>query len=275
MLNKIKNILFVSYLKNKGIRRICFILGILFAITPSASWYDRLNRHFYDLSFNNINEVSQNYTHNTPVLEKIFMEHPPVNFNRKLYKFDNWRAFFIDKYSRSYQTRIKIMSKCNGILFAANPEKDSIWYTVQPVEEQPANDYWQRFEKVQPEGFSKKMKFKIRTSDNYIFFVEGDSKPTEQEVKNIHAYLSIYAYLTHKGFTRDTVQLADFRQPQKQDEKLRKICQKFDKYINQPIHISSYDFAYILELWIVIVAFYFPFLFCCLIRWIYMGFKEK
>lgn len=269
MLNKIKNILFVSYLKNKGIRRICFILGVLFAIFPSASWYYRLNRHFYDLSFNNIDEVSQNYIYNTSILEKVFAEHPPVNFNRKLYDFDNWHAFFIDKYSRSYQAKIEIMAKCNDMLFAANTEKDSIELV------QSANDYWQQFEEVQSEDFSKKMKFKIRTPDSYIFIVEGYSKPTEQEVKNIHAYLSIYAYLTHKGFTRNTVQLADFRQPQKQDEELLKICKKFDKYINQPIHISSYDFAYILELWGVIVAFYFPFLFCCLIRWIYMGFKEK
>ena len=70
----LKNILFVSYLKNKGIRRICFILGVLFAIFPSASWYYRLNRHFYDLSFNNIDEVqmSYEYKYNDEILKNIF-----------------------------------------------------------------------------------------------------------------------------------------------------------------------------------------------------------
>ena len=39
-MNVIKNIFFVSYLKNKGIRRLCFVLGILLAIRETVVWYD-------------------------------------------------------------------------------------------------------------------------------------------------------------------------------------------------------------------------------------------
>lgn len=186
MLNKMKNIFFVSYLKNKGIRRICFILGVLFAIFPSASWYYRLNRHFYDLSFNNINEIQMSYEYNDKILKNVFYKYP-VDFGKKdfFYNFRNWKNFFINKYSNDYKARKQLIEMCNDIL----------------------------------------------------------SRPS------------------------------DFQQPQKQNK--LETCRKFNKYINQPIHISSYDFAYILELWVVIVAFYFPFLFCCLIRWVYKGFKEK
>lgn len=179
----LKNILFVSYLKNKGIRRICFILGVLFAIFPSASWYYRLNRHFYDLSFNNIDEVqmSYEYKYNDEILKNIFYKYP-LDFGKKLKKFEHWEDFFFNSYTEEYKDRKQLIEICNDMLFAANTEKDSI-----------------------------KLEF----------------------------------------------------------------CKNLIKYINQPIHISSYDFAYILELWGVIVAFYFPFLFCCLIRWVYMGFKEK
>ena len=34
----IKNIICVSYLKNKGVRRICFILGVLFALMPASNF---------------------------------------------------------------------------------------------------------------------------------------------------------------------------------------------------------------------------------------------
>lgn len=34
-MKKIKDILFVSYIKNKGVRRICFILGVLLAVLPT------------------------------------------------------------------------------------------------------------------------------------------------------------------------------------------------------------------------------------------------
>lgn len=182
----LKNILFVSYLKNKGIRRICFILGVLFAIFPSASWYYRLNRHFYDLSFNNIDEVqmSYEYKYNDEILKNIFYKYP-LDFGKKLKKFEHWEDFFFNSYTKAYRSRKQLIEMCNDIL----------------------------------------------------------SRPS------------------------------DFQQPQKQNK--LETCRKFNKYINQPIHISSYDFTYILELWGVVVTFYFPFLFCCLIRWIYMGFKEK
>lgn len=199
----LKNILFVSYLKNKGIRRICFILGILFAIFPSASWYDRLNRHFYDLSFNNIDEVqmSYEYKYNDEILKNIFYKYP-MDFGKKLKKFEHWEDFFFNSYTEAYKDRKQLIKICNDLLRQSNnAEKLKL-----------DGGYWSQFEEVKPKNFDKKQ---------------------------------------------------------------MEFCQKFDKYINQPIHISSYDFAYILELWGVIVAFYFPFLFCCLIRWIYMGFKEK
>ncbi|MBQ8464523.1 MAG: hypothetical protein IJ545_00770 [Alphaproteobacteria bacterium] len=70
-MNFIKNIFLVSYLKNKGVRRICFILGILFAILPTMIWYENLNHNFYQTSketkneynsySNRENDVNKNY----------------------------------------------------------------------------------------------------------------------------------------------------------------------------------------------------------------------
>ena len=39
------SIAFVSYLKNKGVRRICFILGVLFALMPASNFSFG---HFFD-----------------------------------------------------------------------------------------------------------------------------------------------------------------------------------------------------------------------------------
>lgn len=57
MLNRIKNILFVSYLKNKGIRRICFILGcalLLYFVFISPGVY---NKMVIDREYLNIDHV--------------------------------------------------------------------------------------------------------------------------------------------------------------------------------------------------------------------------
>ena len=39
------SIVFVSYLKNKGVRRLCFILGVLLALMPASNF---AFRHMFD-----------------------------------------------------------------------------------------------------------------------------------------------------------------------------------------------------------------------------------
>jgi hypothetical protein len=53
-----KNILMVSYLKNKGIRRICFILGIFFSLLFLDGWIYRLDYNFYNEKYKNITEMA-------------------------------------------------------------------------------------------------------------------------------------------------------------------------------------------------------------------------
>lgn len=58
-MNWVKNILFVSYLKNKGIRRICFILGcvlVVVMIVTTPKFYDN-NR--IDKEYLNINDIKR------------------------------------------------------------------------------------------------------------------------------------------------------------------------------------------------------------------------
>lgn len=316
-----KNIFFVSYLKNKGIRRICFILGFLVAIIPFTMWYVRIDQHFYNLSFNNINEVTAHYGNHPIIARHIFRKYP-IEYESELQHFEYWRDFFFNSYTEEYKDRKQLIKMCNdakqrlvciiidkssgrfagsgnaskflagfrklypqyndipdGVLIEKLSAKygngclqpqDSILDPVQPVEEPPANDYWQQFEKVQPEDFSKKVEYRITAPDGRKFVITGGETPPTQE--QVRALIANYQEPEEKMEFK--IQAPDGSIVTVEQEILE-FCKKFGRYIEQPIHVSSYDFAYILELWGVIVAFYFPFLFCCLIRWIYMGFKEK
>ena len=76
-MSTIKKIFFVSYLKNKGIRRICFILGILFAITPAYLWYEDLKDNFYNETYENIIDFGkENKYNNTDKQKEVYNELP-------------------------------------------------------------------------------------------------------------------------------------------------------------------------------------------------------
>lgn len=107
----VKNIFFVSYIKNKGVRRLCFVIGLLFGIISLGVWKSDLKYNFFDLSFQNIEEVQRDYSYNNEVLKAIFEKYP-VNIGETLTVFANWENFFINKYSSDYKYRMHLMNEC-------------------------------------------------------------------------------------------------------------------------------------------------------------------
>ena len=98
-----KDILFVSYLKNKGVRRLCFIIGLFFGIIAICVWLDYAENNFYDISFNSMEEVEKTEP-NDEKLRRIFNKYP-VNFGKNLGDFDNWKSFFFESWTGDYKTR--------------------------------------------------------------------------------------------------------------------------------------------------------------------------
>ena len=88
MLKFIKNILLISYLKNKGVRRICFILGILLAIFPSISWYESLSDNFINERYENIIVFGKQNRYNTEKQQEVYDKYPANIGIKNLNNFD-------------------------------------------------------------------------------------------------------------------------------------------------------------------------------------------
>ncbi|MBQ9090321.1 MAG: hypothetical protein IJY58_04655 [Alphaproteobacteria bacterium] len=191
MLKFIKNILLISYLKNKGIRRICFIIGLILAIIPLISWYNDLNNYFYNETYENISVFGNENKYNTKKQKDVYNKYP-INFGaKKLDTFDEWQDFMFADYGEGFKARRYFLEQC---------------YTLK----------------------------------------HGDRKTLAEIFQNNEEYA-----------------------------KLQEFCPKFKQYMTKEIAISKTDFLYILGLFSVVFPFYLPFLLCCVIRWIYMGFKGK
>lgn len=116
MKKMIKDILFISYLKNKGVRRICFIVGVLLAILPITIWYEGLNDNFYDRTYKNISEFSEENKYNTERQREVFNKYP-INVKFNSYDFSDfyeWKTFWMDTkmYANKYDKKYVIFTIC-------------------------------------------------------------------------------------------------------------------------------------------------------------------
>lgn len=106
MKNILRNILFVSYLKNKGVRRICFVLGVLFGVICFLDWHYEF-KHI-KLSYQSLEQAVQDNKYNRDVLERIYETYPvKFNFGKSFYE---WNDFFTG-YDRKYNTTISLCQK--------------------------------------------------------------------------------------------------------------------------------------------------------------------
>lgn len=62
---------------------------------------------------------------------------------------------------------------------------------------------------------------------------------------------------------------------EKLDIKYNERCKQLKQYLSQKISISKANYLYLLKLIWSLFWFYIPFLLSCIVKWIYMGFKEK
>lgn len=100
-MSTIKNIFFVSYLKNKGVRRLCFILGILLAITPIYLWYEDLSSNFYNETYENILDFHKKpwNRYNEEKQKAVFNKYP-IDVKFSSYHLDNfyeWQTFLTNQ----------------------------------------------------------------------------------------------------------------------------------------------------------------------------------
>lgn len=117
----IKNILFVSYLKNKDIRRICFVVGMALFLwgvftTPRFYEYTRINRDYINirdikiwadayrerepLKYLNLVECTTEYFENVGIKysENLFvLENPVEDFCRLYGQCEKFKIFALDK----------------------------------------------------------------------------------------------------------------------------------------------------------------------------------
>lgn len=236
MLKFIKNILLISYLKNKGVRRICFILGILLAIFPSISWYEGLSDNFINERYENIIVFGKQNRYNTDKQKEVYNKYPANIGVKNLSNFDDWRNFMFDDYGDGYEARRYYFQQCYALKNKKNVELPEGFHIVYIPKQN--NDLE-----------NKQMRFKIQAPDREIIEIEGNKQPTEQDLEQI--YLS------------------------KNYDKLLTMCPKLKQYMTQEISISKANYLYLLKLLWALFWFYLPFLLSCIIRWIYTGFKEK
>lgn len=111
-MSTIKNIFLVSYLKNKGVRRICFILGILFAITPAYLWYEDLSDNFYNETYENIMAFGKENKYNTDKQKEVYNKYPANIGVKNLSNFDDWRNFMFDDYGEGHEARRYYLEQC-------------------------------------------------------------------------------------------------------------------------------------------------------------------
>lgn len=60
-MNILKNILFVSYLKNKGVRRLCFVSGIVLFVIFSCFSLSGIYKRQVDVKYNNLQELNSQF----------------------------------------------------------------------------------------------------------------------------------------------------------------------------------------------------------------------
>lgn len=184
-MNIIKNILLVSYLKNKGVRRICFVFGLILFLPSLIICNDEIGFGYY--SFKNIDDVrgkSVGYLVQHTVYEKYPFDLPLIK------NFHDWQMFF---------------------MYEGTDENKLLKY----------------FEEICKDTTKKEdPQFEIETPDK-----------TKHTIKNI--------------------------------------CAKLQEYKEQPIKVWTYRVSKIPILLFPLISFYLLFIICCIVKWIYKGFKGE
>ena len=211
----LQNIIFVTYLKNKGVRRICFIVGILLTIIPTCIWYEGLSKNFYNETYENILKFAEKNKYDTEKQKEVFNKYPVnVRFsNCNLDDFYKWQEFFI-----------------NGIVYTNKNDEKSVVFTICAIINQnviESNKLW-------PEHI-----IKFRAS-----FPQYNDLSNDKLIEKL-------------------------------DIKYNERCKQLKQYMSQKISISKANYLYLLKLIWSLFWFYIPFLLSCIVKWIYMGFKEK
>lgn len=198
-MNIIKNILFVSYLKNKGIRRICFVLGsIIYLFYIFGHWVYFLDENFINEKYDRFVDFKNENKYEKVRKRLVFKKYPADIGIKKLDTFDGWESFFFDEYGEGFSAREFYKKTCTALLFKGDDEARNLMKDVYDKKELP-----------------------------------------------------------------------------KAMNKIKNVCPKMNEYIKQPIKIKRYNFLYFLNLVLFLFLIYPPFVFCCMIRWIYRGFKGE
>ena len=193
----IKNIFWVSYLENKGIRRICFIFAVLITLPALYIWYDCLGTNFYNETYKNITEFSKENRFYHEKQKLVYEKYPPKTGHKEIdnYSFDEWEHFFMNEPLNSFSEEYKLR--------------------------QATNKYCNMLETGKKENLPK-------------------SYQDENTV-----------------------------------EMLQDFCKRLDAYLNQEINVKKANYFYLLMLLWLLPLFYSPFLLCCIIKWVYIGFKQQ
>ena len=195
----IKNVIFVSYLKNKGIRRICFVLGAIpYLAYVLLGWIPQIKDNFFCEEYSRFADFKNKNKYNENKKKIVFKKYPAEMGIKNLDNYNGWEAFFFDEYGESYEIKNFYKRTCIALL-------------------------------LQDENAAKKVILEIYT-------------PNELP---------------------------------KALDKVKNICPQMHEYIKQPIKIARYNFLYILNLAFFLFLIYPPFIMCCIIKWIYKGFREN
>lgn len=121
----LKNFLFVSYIKNKGVRRICFVLGLLFCLLPINAFILNFEYHFHTKTYANITLVED---YNKLELEYIYKHYPTsIQQSGVDMTFGRWRDFFISNYGQGRKDRLIMSNQCYILEHGKRKELNKIW----------------------------------------------------------------------------------------------------------------------------------------------------
>lgn len=171
-MNWIKNFLFVSYLKNKGVRRLCFIIGLFFCIIAISIWLDYAKYNFYNISFASLEEVVKKRP-NEEVLRHIFNKYP-VNFGKHLDNFDRWKRFFFESWTEDYKLKEHYLDVCNRVKDIRKLDIGKIRENYPMYNDLSDNELYQRINEKNKicEQLKKYIKQKIiLNKSNYLFLL--------------------------------------------------------------------------------------------------------
>ncbi|MBP5698495.1 MAG: hypothetical protein J6W96_03090 [Alphaproteobacteria bacterium] len=255
-MNLLKNILLISYLKNKGVRRICFVIGVLLTIIPTYIWYENLNDNFYNETYKNIEEFVHKpwNRYNQDKQREVFNKYPVDIGYKDLTQFDLWKSFFFDQSGPGYAVKIYYLEQCNIKKNDNNANLPEGFHVVYTPDNN--NDYWNQFEEVDPLEYDKN-----KVTPEMLLAGARNLKKRGYTPEQVDAWLH-----THNSSLKKIKEFA-------KEEKFN--CNKFEQYMTQEICISKANYIYLLKLLWSLFWFYLPFLLACIVRWIYTGFKDN